>query len=236
MSESHFLLPFREKQRVRKKISPIALSIVLVSSLILMLIPDSIAENLIGVSLIYAINFCLFIIVGGRFLKTLKLIFPAMIIIFFLGLPTFFNQTGGITTSLTIGSLIINLNSVNMIKAVFIWLRGFFSVSLITLYSTCMTLQEFIQNLRSLFIPQLIVTIILLILRYAPMLYGYGQEIRTAQRMRGLDLVNRKRKFVAASAMMGGTIIKSLKQGNEVYEAMILRGLENTNIKFSLCV
>lgn len=230
MPNSHFLLPFREKQKVTKKISAIALTLALVSSLVLLLIPSVNFENLIDLSLIYLTTFIFFIIFGGQFFRTIKLNLPAMIIIFFLGLPTFFNQNGIELITFTIGSLKINLFMENMIKAIFIWLRGLYSVSLITLYSTCLTLQEFIQSLRSLFLPQLMVTIILLILRYSPMFYQQGIEIRTAQKMRGIELASRNKRFAAASAMMGGIIIKSIKHGDEIYEAMLLRGMASSDL------
>ncbi|MHA1667981.1 MAG: energy-coupling factor transporter transmembrane component T family protein [Candidatus Heimdallarchaeaceae archaeon] len=80
------------------------------------------------------------------------------------------------------------------------------------------------------FFPNIIVTIILLILRYTPLLYEEGKEIRVSQELRGLDFASWKERIKAFGALLGGTLIRSVKKGGDIYKAMVLRGMENSKI------
>ncbi len=225
MTATKFLLPFREK-KIEKKISSTALLIFVIVVIILFLV----ANNVISLLSIFLVVFIIFIILRANIIKAIKLIAPATVLIFFLGLPSLFYSQGEILFTIKIGTVGLYFYNSGVWRAIFIWLRGIFSVSVITLYSTCITIQEFIASLRSIFIPNIMVTIILLILRYGPLLYEQGEEIRIAQQMRGIYMASRKIKFQAVGALMGGIILKSIKRGNEVYEAMILRGLEENHL------
>ncbi|MBN1330008.1 MAG: energy-coupling factor transporter transmembrane protein EcfT [Candidatus Heimdallarchaeota archaeon] len=225
MPRNDFLLPFRESPQ-SKAISPISLTIIMITSLVFI----SLNSSLINIAIIYGLSFIIFLTVRGRIFRTLKVVFSAFIIIFFLGLPSFFLHNGDLWFSLTLGKWTIDFYEGSVYTAIFIWVKGFCSVSLITLFTTAITMQEFIQSLRSIFIPNILVTLILLILRYTPMLFNQGTEIRIAQELRGLSSAPFKRRFAAASSRIGGTLIRSVRKGTEVYEAMLLRGLESAEL------
>ncbi|HUT80339.1 MAG TPA: energy-coupling factor transporter transmembrane component T [Candidatus Bathyarchaeia archaeon] len=225
MTRNDFLLPFCENLQ-SKAISSISLVIVMITSLVFI----SLNKSLIKIAIIYCISFILFLTVRARFFRTLKVVFSAFIIIFFLGLPSFFLHKGELWFSLNLGKLTVDFYEGSVYTAIFIWVKGFCSVSIITLFTTVITVQEFIQSLRSIFVPNIIVTLILLILRYTPMLFNQGNEIKIAQELRGLSSAPFKRKFAAATSRIGGTLIRSVRKGTEVYEAMLLRGLESSEL------
>ncbi|NHJ03700.1 MAG: energy-coupling factor transporter transmembrane protein EcfT [Candidatus Heimdallarchaeota archaeon] len=225
MSESSFLLPFREKP-IESQISPIAISILVVISLVFLLV----SKVLLDVVFVYVISLIFLLSLKARFFKTLKVVLTAGLIIFFLGLSSLFLKQGPIIFQVPIGSWTISFYEFAVQRAIFIWVRGIFSVSIITLYTTVITVQEFIQSLRSLFLPNILVTLILLILRYTPMLYQQGSEVKISQELRGLATAPFKRRFSAATSRIGGTLIRSMRKGSEVYEGMVLRGLENSEI------
>ncbi|NHJ86739.1 MAG: energy-coupling factor transporter transmembrane protein EcfT [Asgard group archaeon] len=225
MSRNDFLLPFRENLQ-KKPLSAISLTIAMITSLVFI----SLNKSLINIAIIYGISLILFLAVRARLLRTLKVVFSAFVIIFFLGIPSFFLHKGDLWFSLVLGKWTINFYDESVYTAIFIWVKGFCSVSIITLFTTVVTIQEFVQSLRSIFIPNILVTLILLILRYTPMLFNQGSEIKIAQELRGLSSAPFKRKFVAASSRIGGTLIRSIRKGTEVYEAMLLRGLESSEL------
>ncbi|NHJ49298.1 MAG: energy-coupling factor transporter transmembrane protein EcfT [Asgard group archaeon] len=225
MSSNDFLLPFRDKTQ-NKPISNIGLTLVMIIALIYI----ALCDQLLSILTIYIICFIFYISFRARFLKTLNIVGTAYIVIFFIGLSSLFLKQGDILASFPIGNIRIYFYEVAVFRAIFIWVRGLFSVSIITLYTTTITVQEFIQSLRSIFLPNILVTIILLILRYTPMLYQQGTEIRTAQELRGLNSAPYSRRFAAAASRIGGTLIRSIKKGTQVYEAMILRGLESSEL------
>ncbi|MHA1303689.1 MAG: energy-coupling factor transporter transmembrane component T family protein [Candidatus Heimdallarchaeaceae archaeon] len=225
MPHSLFLLPFRETKR-EKKLSSTALLMAVVLTVVLILL----ADKLLNVLLVYLVSFFFFLMMKASFYKTLKLIGAAAVVIFFLGIPSLFLQKGIIIFILRLGKNSISFYSEGVWRAIFIWVRGISSVSIITLFSTCVTMQEFVQSLRSLFVPNIMATIILMILRYAPMFLEEGEEIRVAQKLRGIDLAPRKRRFKATAALVGSTLIKSIRKGGETYEAMVLRGLESEQL------
>ena len=223
MSSSHFLLPFKDKE-VKKPVSVIALSLLVVVTLIFILVNSTYLDILI----VYFTTFIILSILGGRFFKTLNILASAYVIIFFLGLPSFFLHTGYTYIPVAIGKVVIKIYPAAARRAIFIWIRGLLSVSIVTLYSTMLTVQEFIQALKSLFLPNILVTLILLILRYTPMLYEQGTEVKISQELRGIQSAPYRRKFAAATSRLGGTLIRSFQKGTEVYEGMVLRGLENS--------
>lgn len=201
-----FILPFKKRYE-EKYISNTAMTIAVFLSVIFMII----SKDYLSIALIYIITLFFCILMGASFLRTLRLISAASLLIFFLGIPSLFLENG-------------------LERAGFIWMRGILSVSVITLYSSAITMQEFVQSLRSLFIPNIIVIIILLILRYTPLLYQQGQEIRIAQELRGISQTSRKNRFKAVASLLGGTLIRSVRKGGEIYEAMLIRGIEDFKI------
>ncbi|MHA1115214.1 MAG: energy-coupling factor transporter transmembrane protein EcfT [Candidatus Heimdallarchaeum aukensis] len=222
MNNTKFLFPFSDKKNQR-----IFSSVALLIFTILVIVLFLLSNNLFNIFIIYLGALIFFLSIKASIVRTIRLIIPASVLIFFLGIPSLFLKLGEVIYSNSFIGINFEIYSDGLNRALFIWVRGIFSVSVITLYTTCVTMQQFIQSLRSLFIPNIIVTIILLMLRYTPLLVEEGENIRTAQKMRGLDSASRKRKFQAAAALMGGILIKSIKHGTEVYEAMVLRGLED---------
>ena len=202
----NFLLPFKERYE-EKYVSSTAMTIAVFLSVIFMIV----SKDFLSIAFIYILTFFFLILMGASFLRTLRLISAASLLIFFLGIPSLFLENG-------------------LERAGFIWMRGILSVSVITLYSSAITMQEFIQSLRSLFFPNIIVIIILLILRYTPLLYQQGQEIRIAQELRGVSQTSSKNRFQATASLLGGTLIRSVRKGGEIYEAMLAKGLENYKI------
>ncbi len=225
MARSEFLLPFRENM-VSRPISHIGLTITMIVSSIFVLI----SKNLLDITLIYILSLIVFISFKGRIFKTIRVVASAFVIIFFLGLPSFFLHQGSIILVIPFGKHELLLYSIGVFRSIFIWVRGLCSVSIVTLYTTTITMQQFFESLRSIFIPNILVTLILLILRYTPLLYEQGNEVKTAQELRGLSNASFKRKFVSASSRIGGTLISSVNRGSEVFEGMLLRGLENSEL------
>ena len=213
-----FLLPFR-KRRKDKFISPTALLIQIIVSLSMILISNSYLD----IFLCYALSVLFFLALGGSIKRSFPLVIAASIIIFFLGLPSLFLRG----SQLMYHFWKFDIYEIGINKALRIWLRGITSVSLVTLYSTTITIQEFIYSLKSIFLPSTMIMIIILILRYTPLFCDQANQIHIAQQLRGIKIASRKRKFSAAAALVGGTLIRSMKYGEEVYEAMTLRGMKD---------
>jgi len=225
-----FLLPFRHSS-VPKKFSNVGIAVFTLMSLIFTLINpklkiDSLSFQLLYICSIYFFSVLILLIVHASFGKTIRIVCTTGIIIFFLGLSSLFSQQGAIIFQIPLGNITINFYSIGVNRAILIWVRGLLSVSIVTLYSTTLTMQEFIQTLRNLFFPRILVTLIMLILRFTPILYEQGTEVKTSQELRGLRTGSFNNRFRAAGARVGGTLIRSTRKGTEVYEAMVTRGLE----------
>jgi energy-coupling factor transporter transmembrane protein EcfT len=235
MTHRHFLLPFRNT-RITKAISNVGIAIFTLMSLVFILVnprlkTEDFSLQLLYVCTIYIVSLLILLLFQASFRKTIGVIGTAFIVIFFLGISSLFSKQGDLLFQLPIGKVTIKFYSISTYRAILIWVRGLFSVSIVTLYSTTVTMQEFVQTLRSLFFPHMLVTLIMLILRYTPLLYEQGIEVKASQELRGLRIASFSNKFRAAGARVGGTLIRSTRKGTEVYEAMVARGLENAQFQ-----
>jgi energy-coupling factor transporter transmembrane protein EcfT len=236
MVDHHFLFPFREQSKIHK-ISSVSLTFFMFFTIVFLLINPrmkvySLGFQLVYITSIFAISCTILLIFYASVRKIVRIVLSGFLIIFFLGLTSFFSHKGTLVLQIPIGNTSINFYSGDIELAILIWIRGLFSLTIISLYSTILTIQEFLQTLRSMLIPSILVTIIMLILRYTPLLYEQGREIRSAQELRGIKTSSFKNRFQASAARVGSTLIRSTRKGTEVYEAMLLRGLETS--KFSL--
>jgi len=222
MTKNNFLLPFREKKQTLA-LSPTSLTILIIIYLVFILV----SKHFLDIAIIFAIMFIFFMSLRANCLRILRVVAAAFLLIFFLGLPSFFLKQGEVLFVIIIRQRAFIFYDQSVFRAIYIWMRGLLSVIIVALYTTTITMQEFVQSLKSLFFPNILVTLILLILRYTPMLFQQGREIRVAQELRGLSSAKYPVKFKAAVSRLGGTLIKSVRHGTQVYEAMVLRGLES---------
>ena len=91
-----------------------------------------------------------------------------------------------------------------------------------------MSMQEFTEGLRTMYVPAAFVSIIILTLRYFPLISSEASKTRTAQSLRGVDSTNWRTRFKAMAALSGIVFIRSLTGAERIYDAMVLRGFKRS--------
>lgn len=117
------------------------------------------------------------------------------------------------------GSLIITGGVVSMIT---LMLKGFYAVLSAYLLIATTTIEDICVALRSLHVPKILVTVILLIDRYLYILAQEAQRIMTAYKLRAPS--QKGIHYKAWGPLVGQWLIRSMERAQVVYESMTLRG------------
>ncbi len=106
--------------------------------------------------------------------------------------------------------------------------RGISAILLVLSFTSSMTMREFTEGLRALAIPASFVSIVLLTLRYFPLILSEASKTRNAQSLRGVGTANRMTRFKAMAALVGMVFIRAITGAERVYDAMLLRGFKRS--------
>jgi cobalt/nickel transport system permease protein len=106
--------------------------------------------------------------------------------------------------------------------------RGVSAMLLVLSFTSSMTMREFTEGLRALGMPAAIVSIVLLTLRYFPLVLSEASKTRTAQSLRGIETASRKIRFKSTAALIGILFIRAITGAERVYDAMLCRGFKRT--------
>lgn len=153
-----------------------------------------------------------------EFLKRFKIIF---ILLIFIGIA---NPILDRTVITFLGIIPITTGFISMITLI---LKGFFSIiaSYFLIYTT--SIENICYSLKLLHIPNILITIVMLIYRYIILFLKEVQRIWTAYKLRTPNQkgVNHK----VWGSMIGSLMIRSIDRANIVYESMELRGFNPDN-------
>lgn len=106
--------------------------------------------------------------------------------------------------------------------------RGISASLLVLSFTSSMTMREFTEGLRALGIPAAFVSIVLLTLRYFPLVLSEASKTRTAQSLRGIESASRMTRFKSTAALIGILFIRAITGAERVYDAMLCRGFKRT--------
>jgi cobalt/nickel transport system permease protein len=227
MKGHYFTLPFRKFSGERPLLSP-ATKVVLMIAFAVAVVANT---NFVIIFLTFLFALVLGKSLKGRILHAMEHSWVAIPVLFSLGIFNTFSKGPTIITMFQIviweNIFIINVYQEGLRFFALIMLRGICAVLIITTFTSSMTMQEFVDGLRDIRLPETMVSMIMLILRYAPLIFEEAATVRAAQTLRGLNLGTKKSRFAAAAAMLGMIFIRSYDRGLAVYEAMSLRGLKS---------
>jgi cobalt/nickel transport system permease protein len=225
MKGHYFTLPFRKFSGERPQVSPAA-KVVLMIAFAVAIVANT---NFVIIFLTFMFALSLAKSLRGRILHAIEHSWVAIPVLFSLGIFNTFSKGSpdAIITTFQFLGFTVNVYSEGLRFFAQIMLRGICAVLIITTFTSSMTMQEFVDGLRDIRLPETMVSMIMLILRYAPLIFEEAATVRTAQTLRGLNLGTKKSRFAAAAAMLGLLFIRSYDRGLAVYEAMSLRGLKS---------
>lgn len=112
--------------------------------------------------------------------------------------------TGGVISMVTL-----------IVKGIFTVLAGYFLILTTSVERIC-------YALRKLHVPQILVTVVLLIFRYIHVLLEEAEKVTQAYALRAPS--QRGIHFTAWGTLIGQLLLRSMDRANEVYESMTLRG------------
>ncbi len=223
MKGHYFTLPFRKESEESAHVSPAAKVVLMITFAI-----SCVANTNFFVIII---TFIFALVLGkslkGRLLHALEHSWVAVPVLFSLGVFNTFSKGSQIIATFLLFGFTVNVYQEGLRFFFLIMTRGICAVLTITTFTSSMTMQEFVDGLRTVHLPETMVSIVMLILRYGPLIFEEGSTVRTAQTLRGLNWGTKKSRFAAAAAMLGMIFIRSYDRGLAVYEAMSLRGLES---------
>ena len=225
MKGHYFTLPFRKFSGESPQLSAAAKVILMIAFAV------AVVANTDFV--IVFLTFLFALVLGkslkGRILHAIEHSWVAIPVLFSLGIFNTFSKGSpdAIITTFQLLGLTVNVYQEGLRFFALIMLRGICAVLIITTFTSSMTMQEFVEGLRDIRLPETMVSIIMLILRYAPLIFEEAATVRTAQTLRGLGLATKRSRFEAAAAMLGMIFIRSYDRGLALYEAMSLRGLKS---------
>ncbi len=220
---SKFLLPFGEGQRPRRIFSPAA---VLLSTLALAVLTTVQTEPLVVASVI-----CAILVVGTvvrtrwRTVFSLALRFEVIILIWLLLEPVLYGSTVLFTIATPLGSLNVYAEGVRM--GTLLALRMFALLLLFLTGLSHLTLAEFVDALRTLHVPAIMIGSLLVMLRYIPLFIEERDRLHEAQILRGFQRGSRWERITSLGYLVGSTIDRALDRSMTVYEAMLLRGFSS---------
>jgi len=149
-----------------------------------------------------------------------------LLLILFAWVPFFKGET--VIYTRPIGPLTIKIYQEGLTFATLAIVRGISAILLVLSFTSSLTMREFTEGLRALGVPAAFVSIVLLTLRYFPLVLSESSKTRTAQSLRGIGTANRITRFKATAALIGILFIRALTSAEHVYDAMLLRGFKRT--------
>ena len=226
MKGHYFTLPFRKfSGEIPPQLSPAA-KIVLMIAFAVAVVANT---DFVIIFLTFIIALVLAKSLKGRIRHAIEHSWVAIPVLFSLGVFNTFSKGSpdAIITTFQLLGFTVNVYQEGLRFFAMIMLRGICAVLIITTFTSSMTMQEFVDGLRDVRLPETMVSLVMLILRYAPLIFEEAATVRTAQTLRGLGIATKRSRFEAAAAMLGMIFIRSYDRGLALYEAMSLRGFKS---------
>jgi len=218
---SKFLLPFAEGLAGRRRFSPAAMVVATLAAAVVI----SIQSSPVAVGLLI-----LFLLIGGTCVRTrwrtvlsLALRFEIVILFWVLLEPILYGSTVLFTIQTPLGP--VNFYAEGLDMGMLLGLRMLALLLLFLTVLSHMTLGEFIDALRTLRVPTVLVSSLLVMLRYIPLFLEEKSRLQEAQLLRGFHRGTRWERIRTLGYAVGSTIDRALNRSVSVYEAMALRGL-----------
>ena len=172
--------------------------------------------ELLGMGLYPLIVFLISDIHFGDCVKRIRYILPIILII------GIFNPFFDHKMIIVIGSVTITGGMVSMAT---LMIKGIFSVLAVYLLVITTTIEKICYGLRSIHIPQMVTTSILLTYRYINVLLKETERITQAYALRAPK--QKGVHFKAWGSLIGQLLLRSMDRGTDIYDSMCLRGYEN---------
>lgn len=226
MKGHYFTLPFRKfSGEIPPQLSPAA-KVVLMIAFAVAIVANT---DFVIIFLTFIIALILAKSLRGRIRHAIEHSWVAIPVLFSLGVFNTFSKGSpdAIITTFQLLGFTVNVYQEGLRFFAMIMLRGICAVLIITTFTSSMTMQEFVDGLRDIRLPETMVSLVMLILRYAPLIFEEAATVRTAQTLRGLGIATKRSRFEAAAAMLGMIFIRSYDRGLALYEAMSLRGFKS---------
>jgi len=217
-------MPFRERAVSPTRISPPIKLLLMLLLVIFVLVTPS----YFSIFFIVLLGLLLAKLVHSRLVEVIghAAHFLPLLLILFLWIP-FFKGTSVIFLR-QIGPLTLKIYQEGLDFAMLAIVRGVSAILLVLSFTSSMTMREFTEGLRALAIPASFVSIVLLTLRYFPLILSEASKTRNAQALRGVNTANRMTRFKAMAALVGMVFIRAITGAERVYEAMLLRGFKRS--------
>lgn len=214
IKEVHFVDDMANSNKVLNKIHPFVKLVITIMYIILL---TSINKYDLITTLTMGIYLWLISLVGEisitRCFKRLKIIFLLLIV---LGIANPILDRNIITY---IGIIPITTGMISMLTLI---LKGFFTVIASYLLITTTSIESICYALSIVHIPNILITIIMLIYRYIIVFLKEVERIWTAYHMRAPN--QKGVNFKAWGSMIGSLMIRSIDKAQTVYQSMELRG------------
>lgn len=160
--------------------------------------------------------FILYEIPFGQCLKRIRLILPLLVIMGILN-PVFDR-----TPLYRINGFLITGGMVSMAT---LMIKGLLSVLAVYLLIISTSIWKICAALRSLHVPQMLVTVILLIYRYLSVLLEEAGRITQAYSLRAPG--QKGIHFKVWGSLLGQLLLRSMDRAADIYDSMCVRGFEN---------
>lgn len=214
INEVHFLDDKANSNQFLNKIHPVVKLIITIIYIILL---TSINKYDLITTLTMSIYLWLISLIGeisiSRCFKKLKIVFLLLIV---LGVANPILDRNVVTY---IGIIPITTGMISMFTLI---LKGFFTVIASYFLITTTSIESICYALKMLHIPNILITVIMLIYRYIIVFLKEVERIWTAYHMRAPN--QKGVNFKAWGSMIGSLMIRSIDKAQNVYQAMELRG------------
>ncbi len=218
---SRFLLPFTERPDTQGAFSP--------AGKLLMAAGTGLVITAQAQPLTVAILLAL-IIAGAvvthtrwRTVLDLALRFETIVVAWILIEPFIYGQTVIARLTIPFGSLPIFAEGLEV--GLLLGLRMMTLLLLFLIVLSHMTLSEFVDGLRTLHVPFVIVSSLMVMLRYIPLFMEERNRLQEAQTLRGFHRGTRVERISSLGYLVGTIIDRALDRSVAVYESMTLKGL-----------
>ena len=146
-------------------------------------------------------------------LRRLKIILPLIIFMAILN-PIFDRQVVG-----EIFGIKITSGFISMLTLI---LKGFFTVFATYILILTTSLEKICYSLKAFHFPEILITIILIEIRFIPMLLGETKKVTQAYSLRAPG--QKGIHFRVWGSLAGSILVRSVDRANEIYDSMCLRG------------
>jgi cobalt/nickel transport system permease protein len=148
--------------------------------------------------------------------------------------PIIFNENGVVIASFTIGEVAMNISYEGMLQFISLGVKSWLSVTAAVLLASTTNFNELLVAMRSLRLPQLLVSVLGLMWRYLQLMVEEVDRMTRARLSRsGANTTTHTRvggqlawRARVTGGMAGILFIRSLERSERIYQAMLARGYD----------